>query len=271
MRAFLDTNPYRLISRVNRRKTEEIWSFAVDPIPQEIECIAADAIHNLRTPLDKMLTAGFREQAIHHLSAKTQGIKLPATDSLNHLNANLTKLEDHLTRPVIRFLRDLEPYQGGSGELLWVINTLDNWDKHRALLQPVRPMITNTEFGQIKVASGQMLRMGSRRGKHFVPVPDARPGAWHMHQPVEALRPIFRIKPASTETYLEFTAPHDDMEILTTTPGAHLSANIKPVLNIAFSDVPGWEGLPVLVSLETMRKKVLDVLTSFQDQFFRES
>ena len=249
VRAFLNTNPYRLVSQVNPEATEEVWSFAIDPIPEDIECFAADALHNLRTPLDKILTAGFPVSEIHQREAILRRIQFPVADTSDKLNRSLANLESHLTSDVISFLRDLEPYQGGAGDVLWAISTLDNWDKHHALLQPVRPSVTSMEFGQIIGTCGRLLRMGSQRGKHMVPVPDARPGAWHMHQPVEALRPILRMKPASTETYLEYTAPYDDMEILTTTPGAQLHANIRPVLSIAFKELAGWEGIPVLKAL----------------------
>jgi hypothetical protein len=269
IRAFSEARPYRLASKLNEQRTEEIWSIVVNPIPAHIECMAADAVHNLRTPLDKMLAAGFRNAAIHMPKASIQRLKFPGVEHPNELKNILTCLEEHLTGPVIKFLYDAEPYKEGAGHIIWAVNTLDNRDKHRALLEPIKLGFSTAEHRQVKVAGGFLLRMGSRRGKHMVPVPDAKPGAWHMHQPVHALQPILRLAvPSVADHFLEFMSPYDDMEIFTTTPGAKVDADVKPVLNIAFSDVERFEGEPVVKALETMRKAIKTVLDEFRTAFF---
>lgn len=269
IRAFFQTYPYRLAPKLNDKGTEEIWSIAVDPIPGQIECMAADAIHNLRTPLDKMLATDFRNPVIHTPAAVVQRLKFPAVQHLNELKCVLKRLEEHLTRPVIEFLDQAEPYKGGKGATFWAINQLDNWDKHRALLEPVKLGFTTSEYRQIRATDGFILRLGSARGKHLVPSPEAKPGAWHLHQPDEALKPILRfVVPSVKDWFLEFTSPHDDMEILTTTPGSKVNADIEPTLNVAFRDIEGFEGEPVVKALETMRQTVLIVLDEFRRAFF---
>lgn len=269
IRTFLDAIPYRLVAKPNDEATEAVWKIEVDAIPENIECIAADALHNLRTPLDKMLTADFRNPLLHHDKAAIQKVKFPAAEGPKHLRDVLANQEEHLTPPIIKFLRDAKPYPGGTGHVLWTINQLDNRDKHRALLEPIRLGFSTLEVGRIAVFEGALLRLGSKRGKHMLPAPDAVPGAWDMHQPDVALRPIMRRPPLTVSgAFLEFTAPYDDMEVLTTTPGAQIYANIKPTLNIAFSGATGFEGVPVVNALETMRESVLALLEDFGKRFF---
>lgn len=269
IRAFLKTRPYRLTSQLNDQRTEEVWSIAVDPVPSSIECLAADAIHNLRTPIDKMLAAGFRNSAIHTSNAVIRGLKFPFADHPNGLKSPLEGLEKHLTLDAIEFINKAQPYKGGAGSILWAINTLDNRDKHRALTEPIKLGFPVIEGRTVAVFSGLLLRMGSRRGKHMVTDPDAPQGARHLVAPSEADAPILRLTPGTVNDYfLEYTAPYDDMEIFTTTPGAKFYADVKPSLNIAFSDVEGFEGEPVVKALETMRKAVEIVLTDFRAKFF---
>ena len=268
IRAFLNTRPYRLVPQLNEKVTEAVWNFDVDPIPEEIECIAADALHNLRTPLDKMLAAAFRSPGLHRDKASIQKLKFPAAEGAKNLADLLAGQEEHLTKPVIDFLRETEPYPGGAGKAFWTINQLDNRDKHRALLEPIKLSFSTAHFRQVAVHKGYLLRLGSKRGKHLVPVPDARQGAWDMHQPEQTLCPTLRLEPLTVaDYYLEFTAPYDDMEVLTTTPGAQVHANVKPNLSLAFSDSRSFEGVPVVNALETMRESVLTLIENFGKRF----
>ena len=102
----------------------------------------------------------------------------------------------------------------------------------------------------------------------MIPVAGATQGAWHMHQPVEKSKPILRANPLTGGTYLEFTAPHNDMEILTTTAFTKVDADIKPALNIAFSEIEGLEEEPVVAVLQKMRDVVEGTLVEFRDRFF---
>jgi len=269
IRAFLDTRPYRLTSKLNDDATEEVWSIEVDAIPEGIECIAADAIHNLRTPLDKMLASGFRNPSLHQPRTTIQSIKFPFGEGAKNFGDVLIEKKEHFTAGVIKFLCDCEPYNKGAGHTLWAINQLDNRDKHRALLEPIKLGFSTTQHRLVAGVQGFVLRMGSRKGSHMIPVPEARPGAWHMHQPDETLAPILRMTIGSVGDYfLEYTSPYNDMEVMTTTPGAKVYADIKPTLNIAFSEVPGFEGIPVVNALETMRESVAAVLDEFASRFF---
>lgn len=266
VRTFLSTTPYHLESRLNEQQTEEVWSIVVDPIPQQIECMVADAVHNIRTPLDKMLAADFPNTFIHTAGANIRQICFPISSDQANLETRLAKLKDHVTSPVIEFLRSIDSH---TQSILWATNELDNQDKHRALLEPVKTGFSTASFGELKTTDGFLLRMGSPRGKHMLPVPDARPGAWHMQQSLEHLKPVAKAHPLQPgKICLEFTSPYNDMEVFTTTPGTTPCFDIIPSLSLAFSNLPCFEDTPSDEVLELMLNAVSFVLTEYKRAFF---
>lgn len=268
IRTFVASEPYHLVSRVNQLHTEEVWSIALDPVPHEIECIAADAVHNIRTPLDKMLAAGFPNDSVHVVGANIRKLFFPFGDDRKSFESRLAKLKGQITTPVIEFLRSVEPHKSGIGKILWSINTLDNQDKHHALLESVKFGFFSTNLGEMIATKGFLLRMGSSRGKNMIPVPDARPGAWHMYQPVDDLRPTTKVHPRMpNKICLEFTSPYNDMEVFTTTPGTQLHVELIPSLDLAFSNLPGFEGTPVVKVLESMRSAASSLLKDYRRTF----
>lgn len=266
---FFARNPYKVRSKLNEQGTEDVWSVVVEPIPAEIECIAADAVHNLRTPLDKMLAAGFRNPNIHTPTAVIQSLKMPFADHVNDAKNQLLRMEEHFTAPAIKFVADAEPYKGGAGHSLWAINKLDNRDKHRALLEPILPVFSSTAVRNLQFNDGSLIRIGSTRGKHMFSQFDPVEGRWMLVAPTDEARPIYQLAPATMSDYfLEFHSPHDDMEVAATMPNTKLKADIKPTLSIAFSDIEGFEGEPVIKALQQMRETVLVSLREFQNRFF---
>jgi hypothetical protein len=265
--SFLKSNPYRLISQVNEDGAKEVWSIKIDPIPWEIDAIAADAVHNLRTPLDKMLAVGFRHPTIHTKQAIAQKLKFPGIRHFNELKTILASLEEHLSRPVINFLRDAEPYEGGAGQIFSAINTLDNRDKHRSLLEPIKLGFATAEIRSMNFRKGSLLRVGSPRGHHLdLAFDEAGKPCWIA--PRDDTGPTMRLRvPSTSDYFLEFLSPYDDLEVLTTV-GAQYNANVQPILNVAFRELRSFEGKPVLDVLETMRQAVSSTLMKFRSDFF---
>ena len=265
---FLRTDPYRILPSRNRKGTMDVWSVVPDPIPSPIETIAADAIHNLRTPLDKMLSADFSNSLIHTDEAVLGSIKFPIGEDANGFERALAKQQNHFTAPVVEFLQRAQPYPGGHGELLWAVNKLDNRDKHRTLLEPIRTGFSTAQIGQIKCPVGRIFTIGSRRGQHLFHQVDTSKGpAWI--QPIQTLAPVLRLRPLTVKDYfLEFKSTHNDMEVLTTTPSAQVDADIHAVLNIAFAEIGHFEGEPVVGLLKAMREAVEAKLMSFRESFF---
>lgn len=261
-RTFLQSKPYRLTSRVNRKTTEEVWRLSVDPIPWEIECQAADALHNLRTPLDKVLAADFPNSAIHTRKAERSAIKFPAANSTNQFENVIERIQDHLQPTVIEYLRSLQPYPGGTGEFLHLINHLDNQDKHRSLLEPMKASLTSVQQKQLIVQNGRALRIGSRHGRHMLGFPGG------MMQPNPDLRPVYMPNYAEAKPgALEYTSRPNDFEILTTDPGAHVHLEFEPKLYLSFAHIEALETKPAADLLEKWAQTVEDILNDFGAHF----
>lgn len=257
-RSFLQGEPYSLTSKLNRKKTEEVWSLSIDPIPWEIECQAADALHNLRTPLDKMLAADFPNSAIHTRKAERSAIKFPAANSANQFEKVIGRIQDHLQASVVEYLRSLQPYPGGVGEAFYLINHLDNQDKHRSLLEPMRASLTSVQQKQLIVQNGRVLRVGSRHGRHMLGFPGG------LIQPNPELRPVYMPSYAEAKPgALEYTSRPNDFELLTTDPGAHVYPEFKPKLYLSFAHMEALETKSAAELLEEWAQAVEDVLNNF--------
>jgi hypothetical protein len=266
---FAGGSPYRLVPKLNRKGDKHTWNVVTDPIPDEIESIAHDAIHNLRTPLDKMLTAGFRASGVHNKNALIGLIAFPTGGSRKQFESALAKQEQHLSNAVTDFLNDAQPYVGGRGELLWAVNKLDNRDKHRTLLAPIKLAMRASNVSDLKVWSGQLFSLGSRRGQHLLLIPEGMPGGKGLYQPNDAARPILRTNHALVKgNYLEFAGAHDDMEVMTTSVGARIEIDLTPEMNVAFSQIDGFEGEPVVKLIWRMCEAVEATLNAFREQFF---
>lgn len=261
---FLRSNPYRIEGKINKKGTREVWSIVIDPIPSDITVIAADAVHNLRTPLDKMLASGFRDSRLHTPQSSAQKIKFPGVRHAKELRKVLADLSQNLTPDVIDFIASTQPYIGGAGEAICIINALDNRDKHRALLEPMKSGFATSGMEEVRVYSGWMFRIGSPRGTNFIPSSDGG----HLVAPSDDKRAILRKNEKTGRHYLEFWSEHDDMEVFTLTPGAKFDIKIEPHLNVAFKDAGSFDGVPVVDALRSMQTLVDQIVTEFRARFF---
>lgn len=266
--AFLETSPYKIVSEIDPDHPREVWRFVPDCIPDPIQNIAADALHNLRTPLDKMLTAYAEHVAPAPQKGKRhRGIGFPAGRRKDLFEDALARQEESLPDPVIKFLKSTEAYPGGKGHLLAALHEMDLDEKHHPILMPINLGTRKKQMGSVKTFGGFPLMFGSKRGAHMVPAPDAKPGAWHMVAPNDDVRPILR-QDSSGRRYLEFAGPSDDMEFLTTTPGAQVEIDFQPTLNIAFRQIQGFESEPVVEVLKQLSEIVTGILVAFEKRFF---
>jgi len=269
LQKLINLKPYSIIPHLQENGGEVVWKIEFDPIPEEVECIAADAVHNLRTPLDRMLTSGFPSAKIHKGDAELRKIAFPIAPSRDAFEERKLQQAKNLRPEVIDFLSGIAPFNGGQGEVFWALNELDNRDKHRPILMPMVVDFLVLQNRGLRSQRGQILRLGSSKGRHLVPVPDARPGAWHLHQPVEHLAPILRIAPATlNDFYLEFSSEHGDTELFTTTADAIIChADITPEICVSFNDMASLTGKPVISSLDVMFEDVKAVLSDFERTF----
>jgi hypothetical protein len=144
---------------------EHPWSYVIDsesqapnyvykikfhtPPPADAACILFDAVNNLRATLDQI---GY-SAAVASGKIKPRGTNFPFGKDKKGVEAVFKKNQAHLTLPpqIMDLFRSVEPYRGGSGQVLWAINRLCNTKKHSEL---VPTMVTGALFTAVPARSG---------------------------------------------------------------------------------------------------------------------
>jgi hypothetical protein len=134
LRAFRQSGPPEVGEQDDPNTGEKIYyAKSVPTIPDAVHLIAGDALHNLRASLDHLALQLRRAGLFRTTTAETR-IQFPIRASAQDCEADLNR-EEQATRPdVTNLIRAIEPYQGGLGNDLWLLNELNNIDKHRTLL-----------------------------------------------------------------------------------------------------------------------------------------
>lgn len=126
--AFKETDPYRVTSEFDPKKTEHVFKVhIVAPIPTLYNILVGECLQSMRSALDYAICAlapnvdertGF---PIHRLASETD---------YKALRARKVKIANS---GLIDYIDGLKPYKGGN-EPLWRLSELNNRDKHRLLL-----------------------------------------------------------------------------------------------------------------------------------------
>lgn len=264
---FINSRPYDVVSEIDPNNAFEVLSFCLKPVPTGIDCIAADAIHNLRAPLDKMLTAlADREAPESKRGGRHPGVQFPTGVTKEAFERAVSSQKKHFSEPVTKWLENTEAYVGGAHELLFALHDMDIDDKHYPLLVPVRLGTVAVQVGEVK-GYGRVLTIGSRRGAHmrYSPVDNA------FIAPSDDARPVLRemgLPGLGKRRFLEFTSAPNDMEFMTITPGTQVKYDVKPSINVAFGQVKVLEGEPVSSALLQIHEIVEGLLLNFEKRFF---
>lgn len=138
--AFASDGGYRIAREDDSQTGDRTYRLAdVKPIPVDIPLIVGDAIQNLRSALDHVahflvsVGLGPGHPPITHAY-------FPIAENATKYNAELPRKVRGMRQAAINAINAIQPYGGGNGELLWVIHTLNNIDKHRLLLTAMADM-----------------------------------------------------------------------------------------------------------------------------------
>lgn len=234
--AYILSNPYELVTEINAERTEQVWRFKlVRHMPTAISTIAGDATRNLRTSLDNLVSA------IAVKNGKTfAGTSFPFGGTVEEFECALSDKTKKLPPAAREMIRALKPYKGGN-DLLWLLHRADLRDKH---FVPMRVSLTNAlQVSQIVVTNGRVMILGPRNGQNLA---------------VAGYIPAER-----------WSGQEEDIEVITTTPGAQLQTDFKPTFDIAIGDVEGFEGESVITALYQMREAVERIVRDFDRIFFQ--
>lgn len=128
--AFLATNPYVTIAKFDPESnvTRSIMG-PLPLLPDSLATIAGDAAQNLRTALDYLAAELARLNG-----GDPKRVYFPIAESAEKYKAELSGKTKGIPPEAIKVFDLIEPYGGGHGQMLWVLHSLNNADKHRLLV-----------------------------------------------------------------------------------------------------------------------------------------
>jgi hypothetical protein len=125
------THPHVILTENDPKSDNVLYKIATVPkVPGEIAAIAGDAIHNLRAPLDLLMTQLVERAGRMPKNRRTP--YFPIGDDRKGFEARCdAKVEALVGKDALDCIRAAEPYRGGKGEAAWYLHDLDIEDKHR--------------------------------------------------------------------------------------------------------------------------------------------
>jgi hypothetical protein len=100
---------------------------------ETVPAIAGDAVHNLRCALDHLTFHLVQVGGTRNPKLKWNDVRFPIFPSFSTYEANKTRKIDGMRPEAIKAIDALKPYKGGN-DALWLLNKLDNADKHSFIL-----------------------------------------------------------------------------------------------------------------------------------------
>ena len=151
IKVFVGSNPFAMKRElVAVRGVEQLVFRQIRHIPCELELIAADAIHNLRTALDLLMCDLWRINGATDLAEA----KFPFTRKVEDFRSRLIQM----TRPLPERDRELisrfHPYRGGN-DFLWSLHEMDISDKHREIVAFGRAVPGVDGWFEVRTPSGR--------------------------------------------------------------------------------------------------------------------
>jgi hypothetical protein len=222
-----------------------VFSVEADPppIPLIFSILAAESVYHLRSALDHLVyqlilhktKAPPRFNSAFPIVGKGRMVKKTWRSAVEEYEAQTGRLKQDLTADALRLLEDIQPLKRGAAyaeDPLWILQELNNTDKHRLILLAVQSV---AEY-RVKVTS---------RGKSVVV--NFSPGQRY-ERGLEIGRTPFHDPPFDK---------------------AQVRAEGDLVLEIAFAKVCGRELVPVIPLLTQLCGYVRRVVDSFAPEFNR--
>ena len=150
---FVTSKPYEDITKDDPKTGERIFALRVlsDP-PCDLSVIAGDVVHNLRSALDQLVCGLIR--ANRKEVSGSNGFPI-SRNKKRFKTAQVAKLKN-VSPKAARFIRLLKPYEGGN-RYLWLLQQLDNMDKHNQIIPVVAG---NVEFRVLKRVPSSFTGLG---------------------------------------------------------------------------------------------------------------
>jgi hypothetical protein len=129
LKAFKKSNPQKVRTKRNKKGYLIYYVHSLKHVPAELCLIAGDALNNLRAALDHTIMQLWMANG----GASVSRIMFPTADTAASYRTKLREIK-RLGKPTIKALCAIQAYNGGNGHHIWLLNKLNNTDKHRLLL-----------------------------------------------------------------------------------------------------------------------------------------
>lgn len=156
--SFICENPYRLLAKYDQSTGTTFVRAVLDRrLPMEVSVIIGDALHNLRSSLDHLVTEAVIANG--HEPCRENAFPVSKNEA-GFKQSVLTKLRG-TSREFIDFVTSLKPYQEAGDGVIFPLSQLNNLDKHMAII-PVASVHTlhnvrvRSADGGIDVAIGSV-------------------------------------------------------------------------------------------------------------------
>ncbi len=131
-----------------------VYIKSIKKIPDRLAIIAGDALFNLRSALDHLAMAFWLNAGNH---GNCRHVSFPIASSASRYRAESDRRMKDFDFNAKKAIDVIQPYQGGNGHSLWVLNELNNIDKHRLLLTVAMSM---QPFNHGEAANRHLKRLG---------------------------------------------------------------------------------------------------------------
>lgn len=167
------------------------WRFKIDNPPPQASILCANALHNIRVPLDQMLMVYFRS-LVGNPKARPRNISFPVREDKERFFKALSNLKkEGFPTLVTDFLQEEEAFIGGRGEIISVTHALDIDSKHHGLLT-AEVCSAKLLVEEIRAKRGILFRIGQLTGQHMINARPGIPGKQDLVQDKLEARPIYR-------------------------------------------------------------------------------
>jgi hypothetical protein len=242
---FHKSNPHAVSTRRDPQTRKLIYyASRAEPVPLSLSTIAGDAVQNLRAALDHLhqhlLMVGTNNPAPSKGKEASFYIDGDSNQPTHYRTSAPAKVQG-LRQDAINALNAVEPYKGGKGHDLWVLNELSNIDKHRTLVM-VGSAYRSMSMWPI------MERLLERAGGLSIPA-EAR----------EALHKATFIRPADRKCPLKVGD-----ELFVDAADAEPDEKIQFLFDVAINEPQVVEAEPALETLQKLANLVARIIADFK-------
>jgi len=241
--AFRKTNPYTVGTKRDPQTRKLVYYMTrVDPVPLEIAAISGDVVHNLRTALDYLHQHLFMIGTGTSIPSKDVAFYIDGDPNPKHYKTSAPAKVQGLRQDAVNALSHIEPYKGGKGHSLWILNELNNIDKHRALV------MVGSAYRSVSIWPIAQRLMATVPGESAIPEEMAK----IMHE-ASFIRPADTLCPLKAGDQLFIDAidaePNQQMQFR---------------FDVAINEVQVIEGKPMFETLHQLTELVSGIILTFK-------